>query len=74
MKREKLERYIGKEVEITFYPDMKIKRGILTRKLEFNNHDWGELKLHEYLLKDKNCFCVGLTFKCSHVKSIKEVY
>lgn len=72
MKREKLERYIGKKVEITFYPDNATKTGII---------HYGPLKVNNkkgfYTLTVINYnmpyFVRTLLFRLSHVKSIKEV-
>lgn len=71
MKREKLERYIGKKVEITFYPDNATKTGIIS---------YGPLKVNNkkgYYTLTMIYYATGfvstLLFRLSHVKSIKEI-
>lgn len=72
MKREKLERYIGKRVEITFYPDNATKTGIIHYgPLKVNNKKgFYALTLIVYSTPG---FVRTLVFRCSHVKSIKEI-
>lgn len=70
MKREELEKYIGKKVQLTLF-DKEIVEGELhkTREEQFRNDP-------NLYLPDKRYFLINpqsCLFRCSHVNKIKEV-
>ena len=64
MKREILNQYLRKNVEITFI-DNDTVRGVLGFTPEFSEH---------YGYRKPNYYTIGnIDFKCSHVKKLREI-
>lgn len=64
MRREKLNEYLGANVEITFIDNHTV-RGVLGFTPEFSEH-YGYRKPNFYTIGD-------IVFKCSHVKKLREI-
>ena len=71
MTKEKIERYLNKEVVITFI-DNFVAKGILHREEDFPN-DPNKLRDGGYLLRPNYTFPENFHFRKSHVKKIEEL-
>ena len=68
MKRnsDKLDRYLGKKVKITFF-DNDVKIGVLEKSPP-------PYKKHSYKINTFDPFCTGVMFCKTHVKKIEEAH
>ena len=77
MKRSELEKFLGKKVEIKLFDEKRIVRGFLRKsgdKVFINNPNLYYPYNYYFLTANMNCdFTTSCLFKCSHVKSLKEV-